>query len=481
MEVRGKGMEVELLAEPPVKPGGPATQAAAPARKAKSDGVSGVKRVTLQSNVEMYLYVDSTRSGLPGSDREPAKPSKDAAAKNAADEEKAQVIIKTPGRFEYLFLKDYDFATFDLPAVDPKNPARSPEDVTVNRHMPKLNTDDHLVCKHLELRLTRKDEAPPAAGKPSQPKPAASNSATDRNLQIETARATGGFKEVVIISDTEKLEARCSEFIYDARKLLTILRAAPGEEMEANRDGSFIHAREMQIQEIKPAANAVKDANGKVRTYQEVLAKGPGRVDMWDKEKEKSEDHASWRDTLTSTRDGTHDLLILKGMARFWNDEQQSFLQGDTLKVWVMPREPEADPKAKSQPAVSASPRVDKVEAIGNVYSKSRDLIIHDTHRLVLKFKDAPTVLPPARVTAKTTDPAPLPPTSEPATTPPEPMVKGAVPPPAAPAQPEEPPRPISLTARTVDATVLRGGGGDTAKKPSDTKKPSDSKSLSNS
>ena len=149
----------------------------------------------------------------------------------------------------------------------------------------------------------------------------------------------------------------------------------------------------------------MKGPNGKVRTYQQMTAKGPGVVHMFDKNTKKSVDHASWTETLVSSRDadtkawcrdGPLDLLVLTGSARFWNDEQGSSLQGDTLKVWVMPREPEGDPAAKSQPANQAGPKPKRVDAIGHVFSNSRELVIYDTSRLKVVFKDAPPVtLPP--------------------------------------------------------------------------------------
>jgi lipopolysaccharide export system protein LptA len=492
-QVRGKGMEVELLTEAPAKPG-------APARKAKQENISGVKRITIPADVEMYLYVEPNRSGMPGGDREPAKSDdkapKPAPAKPAVEEEKAEIIIRTPGRFRYDFNKDHDLATFDVPAVDPKHPARSPEDVTVVRHMPKLNTDDHLFCKHLELRLRRKESAP--AAKPGQPKSAApAGKAPEQGLEIERAVATGGPKEVVITSDTEKLSAEGDEFIHDARQQLTILRGKP--EMQADREGSIIRAPELCIQEL-PVPDGVKGPNGKVRTYQQVTAKGPGVVHMYDRDKKKAEDHASWTETLTSARDadtkawcpdGPLDLLVLTGSARFWNDEQGSSLQGDTLKVWVMPREPEGDPAAKSQPASQPAPRPRRVDAIGHVFSNSRELIIHDTSRLKIIFKDAPPgALPPAAPNTS------MPPTDRAApaapratgdsaravpqdTKPADPSARrlpdGSPPPrsdPKAPATTEEPrpaqppkteavkaeeePRPMYLSARTIDATVLR-------------------------
>ena len=106
--------------------------------------------------------------------------------------------------------------------------------------MPKSNTDDHLVCKHLELRLHRKESGPP--GKPGQPKAVPpAGKGPEQGLEIERAVATGGHNEVVITSDTEKLQAEGDEFIHDARKQETILRGKP--EMEADHDGSIIRAR----------------------------------------------------------------------------------------------------------------------------------------------------------------------------------------------------------------------------------------------
>src|SRR5262249_43938022 len=153
-----------------------------------------------------------------------------------------------------------------------------------------------LFCKHLELRLRRKESAP--AAKPGQP--AAADRSPEQGIEIETARATGGPRGVLLTSDSQKLRAEGNEFIHDTRQALTILRGDP--EMEADSDGSIIHAREMTIQEEK-VPGAARAPNGKVRTYQRMTAKGPGRVDMFDKKKEKALDHATWTDTLTSSRD----------------------------------------------------------------------------------------------------------------------------------------------------------------------------------
>ncbi len=504
IEVRGTGMDVELIPDaPPAKPG---TGTPAVARKQKKESISGVKSITLRSYVEMYLYVDSNRSGLPGNDRAPAKSAKpaakDAPPKNPADDEKALVIIKTPGPFRYDFNKDQDTATFDLPAADPLHPPTSPDDlaVHVHRHMPKLNTDDHLYCKHLELKMRRKEPAAATTGRPQQP--AAERSSPSQGLDIEMARATGGYHEVILTSDTEKLTAEGNEFIHDARKLRTILRDTP--ELKADRDGSIIYCPELLIQDEKlpdaPTPGDPKAANkapGKAppKSVQRVTATGPGRIDLWDKVKEQSLDHASWTEGLNSSRDGGLDLLVLTGSARFWNDgpgttdqrffagmlagvvgriwydEQGSTLQGDTLKVWMRPREPEAEPTARSQPAAAPAPRPERIEAIGNVFSKSRELIVHETSHLTILFKDAP----PSALPQGPPDPIVAPSAAAPSV---NPVVKGgdtvpttSPPPPGreqapapiaerpkpAPAKAEEPARPMDLSARTVDATVLRG------------------------
>jgi hypothetical protein len=186
---------------------------------------------------------------------------------------------------------------------------------------------------------------------------------------------------------------------------------------------------------------------------------------MWDEKKNKSTDHASWTQSLTSVRDndtkgwspdGPLDLLVLTGSGRFWNSEDGSSLQGDTLKVWVMPREPEGDAAAKSQPASQPAPRPRRVDAIGHVFSSSRELIIHDTSRLKVIFKDAPPgTLPPAPETAKPPRRAEPLLSGQSQMTGPPPMAPGDAPKDAPPKAEE--PRPMYLSASRVEATVLRG------------------------
>jgi len=485
MEIRGTGMEVELLVDAPPKPGAP------PPRKSKQDNISGVQRIALYTAVEMYLYVEANRSGMPGGDPKPTKlvdvtiaaATATAAATGlvrdltpAVEHEKAQLVIHAPGRFEYRFGKDRepDVAIFDVPAVDAKQPPLSPQYVTVDRRLPAQLIDDHLDCKHLELHLRRKEPAP-GPTKPGQP--ARDDRSPEQGLEIEHARATGGYKEVTLLSSSEKLHAQGNELIHDTRAQLTTLRGTP--EMEANRDGSVIHATELQIQDNKPPEGAKPDA--KEKSYQTVKAKGPGHVDLVDQKTKKVVNQAYWNDLLTSTRDGAYDLLELTGAARLENVDDKSSLQGDMVKIWLKPRDAEPDPQAKAEPAGPAGSRAERVEARNNVRMVSRELNIKDTSRLRVRFEDMPPTALPALAEPmvpapeKSTNSNPPPPgeaakRDDPMTPPPGPDVgpkplpketatSGMLPlatnPPAA--KTEEPPRPIELSAVSVDAVVLRG------------------------
>jgi hypothetical protein len=519
-KVRGKGMEMELLTEAaPPKPGPGGTP-----HKPKTENITGVKRIVLQADVDMHLYVDGKSGFLAGQKSDapastttvaakpnsanPAEGKKPEPAKNATpppEVEKAHVSIKTPGRFQYDFFKDHDEARFEVPAADPDHPMRFPQDIVVQRLHEKAGSMDQLICQYLELRLRHKDTPQPAPTPKSGSKsaPPHEEATPDQSVDIETAHATavGINREVVLVAEAEKLEAHGNDFFYDAPKLLTILKGEP--EMWADKDGSLIHARELQMQEIRPPGQAA-DAKG----YQHVTALGPGDIRMIDKTDEKKTMRAYWKDTLISTKDGPHDLLILTGAARFVDEESEQTLQAETLKVWLMPNEkkeaaePATPPKgatANGQPSAN-QPRPHHVEATGNVMARSREMNVHDTSRLVVWFRDVPaaTFLPASagKEAGGSASPAAdkqdkgIVPSVSPSTAP-TPMPRGPAAPaaPAAekhqagktegpllttetphpPAGPEKagsppakkneeraPARPIDLTARSVEAWVLR-------------------------
>jgi lipopolysaccharide export system protein LptA len=489
-EVWGKGLEMELAAEP---------APASPGKKPRQDTITGVKRITLQSNVVMHLYVDGS-SGFLGQSKDKgaaakAKPdgkvevgvppaaARDAVTKAAEAPDKLLLDVTTPGRFQYFFHKDYDTAEFEVtPGNHPGPAGRAPRDVSVIRYNEKLNTRDQLFCQRLDLKLLRKDARPAAKDARPADKPADDSGQT---VDIESAHATG--KEVTLSSDTEKLMARdIVDLLYEAKKGLTVLKGDP--RLTAEKEGHRIVTRELQIQEVK--------VPGSDKGYQNVLALGPGQIDLLDKKADKYLQHASWNDTLTATKDeraltakgAMQDLLVLTGAARFVDDERGQTLQGETVKVWFSqgerPAPDKATPASSLGAAQQAGVKPEHIEAIKNVSAQSSELNIHDTGRLVVRFKEAtPEALPSVKdLEARPgAPPLPPPPGALPGDLPPAPrgdvrltLPPAPVPPPdhrtgkpadagpaprpgAAPAPKAEEPRPIDLSARSVEVDVLRG------------------------
>ena len=458
--IQGKGLELELATETPTPKLG------APGHHVRSgETVSGVKRVDLLQDVRMTLYAGAD-SGFPGGARKPVpKPAGKTVGKPAATPEKAAVRIHTPGRFRYELSKDHDSATFDVPAPTPGRKPGSPEFVTVVRELPAAKKDgtagtppqDTLTCTHLELRLTRRQGSGPAAPRDS--------SSSDQALDIETAHATA--PEVALSSDSEGLIAYGNDFSYDREHRLTVLKGSP--QMDAlDKEGNRIRARELQIREVKQPGEST-DSPG----HQQATALGPGTIDLCskdDKSKEKPRTlmRASWNDRLVSTKDGPHDLLILTGGAAFEDFEHEQTLRADTLKVWLNPRE---DGAGQTSQAQTVSPqrarRPHHLEAVRNVSAHSAEMNIHDTSRLVVRFKDVPATPAPAAgklpgSTAGGGNAAPAPP--------PPPGAIGAAatasgaPMSSATANPatEAKQRPIELSARTVEAWVLRSDARNT-------------------
>jgi len=458
-DIVATGMEMQLAtAAPPPKPGVVVTH------KPKNESISGVKRIVLKQDVTMHLYT-SGATPFPGGDK--SRPATATTAMKGAVKpppESAHIFIRTPGRFQYDLFKDHDMAQFDVPQ-DADQPT-SPQDVTVVRVNERLG-NDQLICKHLTLRLKRRDSEATPAGRPTT----AAAQTPEQGMEIETAHATG--PEVTLTSDAEKLDAHGNDFFYDAGKKLTILKGVPL--MEANKDESIIQAPELQIQDIPLPTPPGSPA----KTYQQVIAKGPGQIHLPKKIGDKTvhKTHAFWKDKLISTRDGELDLLVLTGSARFEDesdeDNKQS-LKAETIKVWLLaedkkPETTKAATATKTEPTkTSASPQQARrphiVHALRNVMAHSRDLRIHDTSRLIIRFTDVPAarmpppsagdkraVKPPdnkAMTSTRATGGTPVPPNR---TLLPPGKTLGL---PKTPPPPE--PRPIDLSARSIEAEVLR-------------------------
>jgi lipopolysaccharide export system protein LptA len=482
-EVRGEGMEVTLETE---------ASAPAPGKPKKGgtggDNITGVKQIVLQSTVEMHLHVESD-SPFPGNDpsRAPAKPNGDVdvdLGKKGSEKppevrlmgpelppEKAHIIITTPGRFVYDMFKDYDLATFSVPNAGLAGAA--PSFITVIRQNPRSDANqminnDQLVCEHLIVRLKRREEKDPK--NPQAPVRPASNDSVEQGMEIETVHATGSTADsVTITSDAEHLEAHGNLLDYDSRTQKTLLKGTPGmsatKEEPEGTDRSVIQAPQLEIEDHKPVKPADKG-------WQNAVAIGAGRIDVYDKKTDKKKMQATWKDKLTWTKDGPLDLLILNGQARFddQTEEHRQSLRGETLKVWMNGRDRPTPQPAGRETQTSAG-RPHHVEAITAVELNSKDLVVHDTAHLMIYIEDLPAgvTLPAKAAEAKFVGP---PPRDEvvapPASAPMGPTAPGVATGPATRVEPEpapapkpeekktDPPRPVDLTARSVEVTVIR-------------------------
>ncbi|MBV9122330.1 MAG: hypothetical protein JO112_03080, partial [Planctomycetes bacterium] len=478
MVVTATGMDVYLTAD-----SNPPGQGPPAGHKNPNSSVSGVKSVSLRSLVEMDLYVDS-RSGFLAAGKSDAKPAAPPPpeAKNPnpkaapAVASKSHITIRTEGPFDYNVLQDYaEFHTSQSPSSLPKG-----VDVTREHEDGQW---DHLLCDHLILQFHRKEN-------PQAPAPTSATDSRNLDLEIENAHATADLgKEIFLSSNKEALDAFGKDLYYDARTHTTILKGETGpmfplatsfRPMKAVKDLNVIYARELQMVEGP--------------TGREATALGPGKIDLWDKKTKSYPLHAQWKDKLVSSKDGGFDCLTLTGEAVFQDEEHDQSLRGDSLKVWFTPNDQadtnhgdaaHGDPNATVAPQQRVKPQ--HVEARGHVLVNSPELHVQGpTERLVIWFKDTvvnaqlpgSTSPPGDKIPATSSSPPqPASPAGEPApagaptqataSTTPAPAVPAEnkkETPPAAPAAaspgtapPEKPKKPMFLSARSIEAYVLRG------------------------
>jgi len=441
-EVRGRGLEIELTPDAPA----PKSTGTTPVvRKQRSDGISGVKRLLLKKSVDMHLVVREDSGFL--AQGAPAKAA--PATTKPVPEETALIAVKTPGSFTYLFRPEREGNQAIFAAGPSDLEHKLPGDVTVTRLHESKGQVDQLICTRLELVMRRKG----GSGSPGD--------APSRSHDIDQARATG--PEVVLTSDGEKLEARGNDFLYESILARTTLKGAPG--MSANLDGNLLRARELQVWQVRKADKKPTDSGG----IERLVAIGPGDIVLHEKVPGKKPATARWNDRLISERDGKFDRLTLTGNAAFRDEQGDQSLEGQTLKVWMPAREPARPATATASKAtptpspVSGIRRLDRLEALGAVKAKSRELDIHDAARLMIWFKDAPPPVKPAAISANTTSTKSGPVAVQ--LIPPQPAATK----PASPLNPlglpdnsggKEESRPIDLSSRTIEAWVLRSDVG---------------------
>jgi lipopolysaccharide export system protein LptA len=483
--ITGTGMDVYLSTDTaPPGPGKPAPANGSPAKpKTNSTAITGVERVVLRADVEMHLYIDS-QAGFVGNSRRGAEvrrpgpvgpvagsPSlrlvtspvaavteqgsmagrgsaqKETTSKAvrgagkgaaAAPEEKDLVVIKTQGPFEYLV--ETDRARFDIS----QHPGPHPNRLEVCRQHgtnPLGNgLRDVLDCEHLEIQFRRKSAAQKAEMKPATPPPAADDRTAD--LEIESAHAWGEL--VLLTSEAEKLHAFGNDMVYNALKHESVLKGDP--EMVAVKDSSKIYARDLTLL-------AIGDKDD-----QQAVATGPGRIEMQDAASGRPPMHATWKDKLVSSRDGPYDVVTFTGGATFEDKERGQLLQADTLKLWLEPAEEKKDAApASATSSDSRSRKPHHLDARGNVVARAPEMNIQDTERLVVWFKDAAPGQPQLPATLPSTPEPNAPQTPMGTTDANAPPARSSVLPGQSDDPQSKPKRPIDLSARFVEAHVVRG------------------------
>jgi hypothetical protein len=448
--VKGQGLEILLT-----KDSAPDKKETARA-KPRTDGLSGVDTIILKSTVRMDLYPEATSGFMTVT-----APPQDAGSKAKALD-RSHVVITTPGQF--LFDVAKDVAHFSTPVA--KGDATYPEQVEVIRELLKDPPDevkdgkkyDRMLCDHLTLKFKRKNEPGPKSDKGSG----------DREIDSAHATARPGM-EVTVSLDTENLAAYCSELFYESptpdRGARTLLRGNP---VEAVKDGHKIKCPELCLE----AAN-------QKGVGQRVVAKGPGMVDLFDKDPNKGyTTHAIWKGLLTQTKykEGERDLdlLTLTEDAVFVDDEHSQKLWGQRLQVWLKA----AGAPEKSTPAEKDSAnggphqQVEKVEAYERVKADGPEFRIKEAISLKIRIKDATSLVDSLPAPGSKEDGALPPGTTGPGNVAPS-QTPGA-PAPSAPVGPtaklpaqqtakddkkdEKPKQPIDLWAKDVIIDVLRSG-----------------------
>jgi lipopolysaccharide export system protein LptA len=451
--ITATGMNVHLLIEP--KPGPLAgkdkdkakEKDAAPLRP-DNGTVSGARRIELLAHVRMSLQVDSggflAAGKPPAAAGGPAKP----GDKPAKPGDKARVEITTPGTFRYDLPQEKGRFT----ALPPGRAGHLPNQVLVHR-FGKDGANDQLICEVLDLQFRRK---PVAVPKPGTPAPEADGGGVD--LEIEEAHATG--PNVALSSDSEELAAFGNDLVYNSATQRSVLKGSP--HMTAMKDGSIIKAPTLVLSGVQ------------TKDRQEAQAVGPGEVVMPDRQTGKPTLAAHWSDTMVFRKevfDGrTLDAITLTGRADFLDKEHAQSLRADEIKVWLEPAAPKAPAPAggrkPSEPKAGSGQRPYRLKAVGRVTAQSPDLNVHDTDYLVVWFRDAVTTRPAAPAPAAPAAPAAVPgKTAPPVVTLNPPTVPAPTPVPGVPTRPaptattkKGPPRPIDLTAHSVESFVIRRG-----------------------
>lgn len=473
------GMKIFLT--PQDKNAPPPKDANGKADSRNTTGYSGVRLIELTEKVQFNLWSEGN-AGFPGASPEKEKPNAapkavipdppaalagitgaigDAVVIAKKMDEKSLTVVETLGGFRYDFQANvarFEAATATSPIVS--------NHVTVTR-LSASDKQDNLFCRLLVVQfeggLNQPGTPVPSVTPVTPPKKAVAKSqgGASSGMKIKSLTATG--EHVFISIESEQLLAQGTELQYivdaPAQKTTTILRGKPVtavREKNRLRGGHKDLLGEIVLTSVETAADSKRTS---------VVVNGPGQIDIFDAAAPAANKNtllATWGKSLNHEKvkvgDAEQDLLKFEGGAAFIDTQANMDLRANRLWLWLAPP---VDPNANKSTAVVKKEKGNslgqgvpqRLDALGNVESKSPDLIIQKTDQLKLWFRDAPAPEPVAVAVA----PAPTPtPTAVP---PPMPLAPGVAPAPPvqqAKAEPEKPKPPIELSARVIESWLAR-------------------------
>lgn len=431
-----------------------------PAPSVKPNGPGGLKRIELREKVLINLWVDAetrlasgpgeAKSGSPLDS--PAPPAGVSAAIGGLFDaqqavkltNKALLQIETLGPFAYDAAANV--ARFDV--IAQANPD-VPNDVQVSRVLAR-GGQQNLFSQVLEIEFAGSPTGTPsptpkaAASGPSFKRLHAWTSDPRKFVTLTMSSAQSGPQERptpggLSPSPTEQdqLVAFGEDLVYDQPNDRSTLTGSP---LYVLRDRNVLTAGDARPK--KPGKLVLAPGPDQQTS---ATVHGPGRIEIYDPAAKSNTLHATWKTSLTHVKeklkDRDVDLLTFTDDAAFTDTQADYQLTGNVLKLWLDSAAKPGEPK----PASGGQPKPQRVQALGDVTAHSKDLIIENADQLNVIFQDAPPALP-APLAATTQAPAVVAAPGSPTTVqlvPSEPL-------------PEKPKPPLKLTARLVDAFVLR-------------------------
>ncbi|MFO0946632.1 MAG: hypothetical protein U1D30_11900 [Planctomycetota bacterium] len=341
--VTGVGMELELFPD---------------AMSENSKRKDPAKRIRIFKNVRFDLLVREEENFLGPA----VNPTRADPEEGGAKPTMTPITVTSRGPFEYnMETKTAEFTkSVQVLRRNPPKVQGSPETFDQQE-------SDKLVLQFRE-KTTEERAQETARNNLGAETPSGPVHSTGRSLKLQNVTATG--KQVILLSDSEHLQATGNYLFYDADTRRAELRS--DQELVAVHDNAIIHGRSLVIEqgEGKDVRNFIADGpNG----WLEVLEEGEGKA-----EARKAELKIKWEGRLTmESKPGSDSRVVNITDNVELEDNRGGALKSDVLKVWLVPAQGE-DGGQDGNTARRNQRKLEpiKLEALGNVSAHSPDLAV---------------------------------------------------------------------------------------------------------